>query len=79
MSKDNKSDTQYAYSVSRIRAIERKLLDKGKLDRMVEAKSPEEALKVLLEAEYGNSMSETVSIYEYENLLSDEYKKFITC
>lgn len=76
MSKDiKKNDTQYAYSVSRIRAIERKLLDKGKLDRMVDAKSPEEALKVLLEAGYGNSSSDSVNIYEYENLLGDEYKK----
>ncbi len=76
MSKEIKNkDTQYAYSVSRIRAIERKLLDKGKLDRMVEAKSPEEALKVLLEADYGNPSSEAVNIYEYENLLGDEYKK----
>lgn len=74
MSKENK-DTQYAYSVSRIRAIERKLLDKGKLDRMVEAKSPEEALKVLQEADYGNPSSDTLNIYDYENLLGDEYKK----
>lgn len=76
MSKDTKkNDTQYAYSVSRIRAIERKLLDKGKLDRMVEAKSPEEALKVLQEADYGNLGSDSANIYEYENLLGEEYKK----
>ena len=76
MSKDKKkNDTQYAYSVSRIRAIERKLLDKGKLDRMVDAKSPEEALKVLQEADYGNLGSDTANIYEYENLLGEEYKK----
>ena len=76
MSKAIKSkDTQYAYSVSRIRAIERKLLDKGKLDRMVEAKSPEEALKVLQEADYGNRDSDSLNIYEYENLLKDESKK----
>jgi len=68
-------DTQYAYSVSRIRAIERKLLDKGKLDRMVEAKSPEEALKVLQDADYGNRDSDALNIYEYENLLKDENKK----
>ncbi len=75
MSKDTRSnDTQYAYSVSRIRAIERKLLDKGKLDRMVEAKSPDEALKVLNEADYGKSGSDS-TIYEYENLLRDENKK----
>lgn len=70
-----KNDTQYAYSVSRIRAIERKLLDKGKLDRMVEAKSPEEALKVLQEADYGKWDSDKINVYDYENLLRDENKK----
>lgn len=76
MPKDTgKNDTQYAYSVSRIRAIERKLLDKGKLDRMVEAKTPEEALKVLQEADYGKSGSDSVNIFDYENLLRDENKK----
>lgn len=76
MSKDTRNnDTQYAYSVARIRAIERKLLDKGKLDRMVEAKSPNEALKVLQEADYGNLDSDSVNIYEYENLLREENKK----
>lgn len=76
MPKDTRNnDTQYAYSVGKIRAIERKLLDKGKLDRMVEAKTPEEALKVLQEADYGKGGSDSVNIYEYENLLRDENKK----
>lgn len=76
MSKDKKgNDSQYAYSTGRIRAIERKLLDKGKLDRMVEAKSPEEVLKVLQEADYGSLSSDSTNIYEYEKLLGEEYKK----
>lgn len=32
-------ESKYIYAVSRIRAIEKRLLDKVKLDRMVEAKS----------------------------------------
>lgn len=76
MSKDKKgNDAQYAYSIGRIRAIERKLLDKSKLDRMVEAKSPEEVLKVLQEADYGSLSSDSTNIYEYEKLLGEEYKK----
>jgi len=76
LTKDKKSnDTQYAYSVSRIRAIERKLLDKGRLDRMVEAKSAEEAMKVLQEADYGDIDADSISVYEYETLLKDENKK----
>ncbi|MBZ4645053.1 MAG: V/A-type H+/Na+-transporting ATPase subunit [Petroclostridium sp.] len=69
------NDTQYAYAVARIRAIERKLLDKSKIDRMVDARSPEEALKVLTDAEYGYSAGEISSVYEYEQLLREEHKK----
>ncbi|MFZ5985679.1 MAG: V-type ATP synthase subunit C [Bacillota bacterium] len=76
MPRDNRSgDTQYAYAVSRVRAIEKKLLDKTKLDRMIDSKSPEEALKVLLEADYGFSTAEIGSIHEYERLLMEEHKK----
>lgn len=69
------ADTQYAYAVSRIRAIERKMLDKGKLDRMIDARTPEEALKVLIEADYGFSVSDPGSVFEYEKLLKEENKK----
>lgn len=69
------SDTQYAYAVSRIRAIEKKMLDNSKLDRMIDARTPEEALKVLLEADYGFSFSDTESVFEYEKLLKEESQK----
>lgn len=69
------ADTLYAYAVGRIRAIERRLLDKNKIDRMVDAKTPGEALKVLIEADYGYSSKEQANISEYEGLLRDELKK----
>lgn len=76
MAKDlNKSGTQYAYAVSRIRAIEKKLLNRDKFDRMVDARSPQEALKVLQEAGYGNPSSDFENIWQYENLLKEEHKK----
>lgn len=68
-------ETRYAYAVARIRAIEKKLLDKGKLERMVEARTAEDAMKVLIEADYGYTGGETLSAYEYERLLKEEYKK----
>jgi len=67
--------TQYAYSVARIRAVERNLIDRQKLDRMVEAKSPDEALKVLLDAGYGSPGGDVLNVYEYETLLKEESKK----
>lgn len=68
-------ETQYAYAVARVRAVEKKLLDKGKLDRMIETKTSEEALKVVLESDYGISSGELSSIYEYERLLKEEMQK----
>lgn len=67
--------TRYAYAVGRIRAIEKNLLDKNKLDKMLDAKSPEDAVKVLVEAEYGTSSGDLTSVYEYERLLNEETKK----
>lgn len=68
-------ETKYVYAVSRIRAIEKRLLDKIRLDRMVEAKSADESLRVLLEAGYGNGDNDLKSIFEYENILKEEHKK----
>ncbi len=67
--------TRYAYAVGRIRAIEKRLLDKNKLDKMLDAKSPEDAVKVLVEAEYGTSSGDLASVFEYERLLNEETKK----
>jgi V/A-type H+/Na+-transporting ATPase subunit C len=68
-------DTQYAYAVARIRSVERHLLDKGKLERMLEAKSAEEAVKVLVEANYGTSAAELSNPLDYERLLKEEHRK----
>jgi len=72
---DLSNDTQYAYAVARIRAVEKKLLDKGNIDRMVDAKTPEEALKVAIDAGYGSSSGEALDALEYEQLLKEEQKK----
>ncbi|MGE4282609.1 MAG: V-type ATP synthase subunit C [Clostridia bacterium] len=69
------NDTQYAYAAARVRAIERKLLDKVKIDRMVEAKTAEEALKVLIDADYGYSDGDISDAFAYEIILKEEHKK----
>ncbi|NLP13152.1 MAG: V-type ATP synthase subunit C [Clostridium sp.] len=69
------NELDYNYAVARIRAIEKGLLDNSKFDRMVEAKTSDEALKVLLEAGYGHAGTEIKSVFEYEKLLKDENKK----
>ncbi len=69
------ADTQYAYAVARIRAVEKKLLNKADIDRMVDAKSPEDALKTAAEAGYGTTDADTANPFEYEELLKEEMQK----
>ncbi|WP_160690687.1 V-type ATP synthase subunit C [Clostridium sp. C2-6-12] len=57
--------------IPRIRVYETKLLDKSKLDRMIESSSAEEALKVLQETEYGSLVSSIKRADEYEIILSE--------
>jgi V/A-type H+-transporting ATPase subunit C len=71
-------DTEYAYAVARIRAVGKKLLDKSGIDRMVDAKTAEDALKVLIDIDYGYSSGDLISAYEYERLLKEESKKVFT-
>ena len=61
--------------IPRIRVYETKLLDKSKLDRMIDANSADEALKVLQETEYGNFMASIKSAEDYEIILGDELKR----
>ncbi|NSW90529.1 MAG: V-type ATP synthase subunit C [Firmicutes bacterium] len=69
-------ETQFAYGIGRIRVIEKRLLDKGKFDRMIDSKTPGEALKILVEAGYDESATDiTGKAYEYEKLLREEQKK----
>ena len=66
------SDAKYAYAVARVRVLETRLLEKGQIDRMVEAKNAQEALQVLGETVYGNAVAELENVYQYEDLLDGE-------
>ena len=68
-------DTQYAYAVGKIRALEKRLLDRARMERMIDARSAEEALKVLLEAGYESGSDDYSDVYEYESLLKNEQLK----
>ncbi|MFC1787547.1 V-type ATP synthase subunit C [Halobacteriota archaeon] len=60
---------KYAYSVGRTKALETKLLDRGKIDRMIEAEDAEAVLRVLSETEYGDLIAEIKSAEEFERIL----------
>lgn len=66
------ADTVYAYAVGRIRVNEKKLLDKTRLDRMLDAKTADDAVKVLAEAGFGFTDKEASDALAYEKLLDEE-------
>lgn len=67
--------TIYAQAVSRIRAMETKLLDSSKINRMIESSTASEAMKILQETEYAEFMGNVKRAEDYEILLSEELKR----
>jgi V/A-type H+-transporting ATPase subunit C len=67
--------TIYTQAVSRIRAMENKLLDSAKINRMIESSTADEAVKVLQETEYSEFMGNVKRAEDYEILLSEELKR----
>lgn len=67
-------DTIYAYSVGRVRALETRLLDQGRFERMIDAASGEEALKMLTESDYAAAVTELDDVHDFEYMLSAELK-----
>lgn len=65
----------YEYGVARVRVLETKLLTRERIERMVDAPSAEEALKVLSETSYAPLVAELGSPYEYDELLSKEMNR----
>lgn len=66
---------QFTQVIPRIRVLETRLLDKAKIDRMIDSNSAKEALRVLQETEYANVMTEVKRPEDYEYMLSAELKK----
>ena len=66
------SNIDYVSVVPRIRSIENRLLDKAKIERMIDASSPQETFKILQETEYGSLMGALKNPEEYEFILSEE-------
>ena len=66
------NDTIFAYAVGRIRSLETRLLDKNRLERMIEASSVEDAVKILAETGYGNAVAELAAVHDFEEILQKE-------
>ncbi|MGL4991030.1 MAG: V-type ATP synthase subunit C [Sarcina sp.] len=66
---DNMKFTQV---LPRLRVLETKLLDKSKIDRMVDSKSAVDALRVLQETPYSEHITDSNKAQIYEDVLSKE-------
>ena len=71
------AQSSYAYAMGRIRSIEGKMLSGAQLDRMIDAKAADDAMRVLAEAEYGLAVGDAEGFRDYEKVLDDEYAKLI--
>lgn len=69
-----KENTDYAYAVGRIRAMETKLLTRPLVERMLEAADVEELLRILADTVYGSLLAEST---EYQELLKVEEANLI--
>lgn len=69
------SETNYAYAVGRIRSLETRLLDQNKLERMIDAPSPDEAMKVLAETDYSAAAAGLTTVHDFETMLQDEMNR----
>lgn len=66
---------EFTQVIPRLRVLETRLLDKAKIDRMIDGDSANEALKVLQESEYANVMTGVKRAEDYEEVLSKELKR----
>lgn len=62
----------YAQGVVTAMVYGKKLLDKSKLDKMIDAKDADEAFKILMDSEYTKSTEGVESVNDYELLLKNE-------
>ena len=68
-------DTRYAYITGRVRALEVRLIDRLKMERMIAATSAEASLAELEETDYGIDVSQLKDINNFANLLYEELKR----
>jgi V/A-type H+-transporting ATPase subunit C len=65
-------NTNYAYAVGRVRALETALLDTMHLERMLDTENPEDLLRVLQDTVYGTYIPDLPDPSDYERMLSRE-------
>lgn len=69
---------EYAYACGRVRALEPKLMDRVRLERLSTAKDFEDLLKLLQDTEYAKYLNEIHKPSDYEVLLRRENEKLLS-
>ena len=62
-------NTNYSYAVGRVRALETKLLDRGKIERLVKAEDTQEISRILTDSDYAHIVSDLTSRDMYNKAL----------
>lgn len=62
----------FTHAVARLRVMEKRLLDKNKVERLLDASGAEEVLRILQETIYSEGINNIESTYEYEKVLKEE-------
>ena len=65
----------YTQAVARLRVLEKRLLNKLKIERMIDSTSPEDVLKILQETEYASLMVNVKRPEDYNILLKEELNR----
>ncbi len=63
-------DARFAYVVGRVRALENRMIDQARFNRMIDAEGPEELARILSETEY--SLARDLGPTEYEEIIDGE-------
>lgn len=66
---------KFTQAISRIWVLETRLLDKGKIDRMIDAPSANDVLRIINETEYSNVSANVKRAEDYEEILSAELSR----
>lgn len=65
----------FVQGVTRTRVLEKKLLSRARIDRLVDAKDIDEVFKILSETEYANGIANISRAEDYEKILSQELQR----
>lgn len=68
-------EMNFTQAVARLRVLEKRLLNKLKIERMIDSASPEDVLKILQETEYASLMVNVKRPEDYNILLKEELNR----